>query len=121
MANKNQVVGQARVKVDGTVYSTSGESTMDIGGPSRESVKGDYEAGAYKEMTNEAKLDTTLLYKRGVSLADLRAIDDATVLFETDTGVTWIMREAYVAEVISFGQDGKAKVVFQSGPAEEVL
>jgi hypothetical protein len=121
MANPNRVVGQAKVKVDGRQYSTSGESTLEIGGPTREAVQGDYEAGAFKEMTAPAKLDTTLLYKGGVSLADLRSIDNATVTLETDTGVTWIMRQAYVAEVISFGQDGKAKVVFQGPPAEEVL
>ncbi|WP_067734494.1 phage tail tube protein [Novosphingobium naphthalenivorans] len=121
MANKNKVVGQAKVVIDGTTYSTSGESTMDIGGPSREGVSGDYEAGAFKETTNPAKLDTSLLYKAGVSLSAIRSIDDATVILDTDIGTQWIMRNAYVADVISFGQDGKAKVVFQSDPAEEVL
>ena len=40
---------------------------------------------------------------------------------ETDTGATWIMRNAYSSEPPSFGQDGKAKVMFEGPPAEELL
>lgn len=121
MANPNKVVGQVRIKVDGQQLSTSGEATLDIGGPMREAVAGDYEAGAFSEKTAESKLTVTLLYKKGVSLTDLRAIDNATTVLETDNGHTWMQRNAYVSDVISFGQDGKATVVFQAGPAEEVL
>jgi hypothetical protein len=121
MANKNRVVGQVKITIDGQRYSTSGEATMEIGGPTREAVTGDYEASAFKEASAPSKCEVTLLYKSGVSLASLRAIEDATVVLETDTGTQWIQRNAYVAEVISFGQDGKAKVVFQADAAEEVL
>lgn len=122
MANKNQVVGQAKIKVDGEIYPTDGSTTMNIGGTSRESVSGDYEAGAFKEMTNPARCEVTLLYKSGLSLSAIRAIDDATITLETDTGKTWIMRNAYCADAIEFsGSDGKAKVVFMSGPAEEMV
>lgn len=121
MANPNRVVGQAKVKIDGTSYPTSGETTLEIGGPVREPVPGDFEAGAFKESTAPSKVDVTINYKPGVSLSALRAIDNATVMVELDTGITWIVRNAYVAEVISFGQDGKAKVVMQGPPAEETL
>jgi len=121
MTNPNRVVGQVTIRVDGQQFATSGEATLEIGGPSREPVAGDYEAGAFKEATAPSKLDASLLLKGGVSLANLRAVDNATVTLETDTGTTWIVRNAYCADVISFGQDGKAKVVFQGPPAEEVL
>lgn len=121
MANPNRVTGQATVIVDGTTLATSGETSLEIGGPVRESVAGDYEAGAFKESTKESKVDVTLLYKKGVSLSGLRAIENATVIVELDTGISWIVRNAYVADVISFGQDGKAKLTFQGPPAEEML
>jgi len=121
MANKNRVLGQATVKVDGETFSTAGDTQLEIGGPSREAVTGDYEAGAFMEKTMPAKATVNLLYKAGVSLANLRAIDNATVTVETDIGETWLMSNAYVAEVISFSSsDGKAQLVFQSGPAEQV-
>lgn len=121
MANPNKVVGQMKVKVDGAQYPTAGATTLEIGGTVREPVPGDYDAGSFKEMTAPSKAEAEILYKPGVSLAVLRSIDNATLTIETDTGVTWIVRNAYVADVISFGQDGKAKVVFQGPPAEEVL
>ena len=121
MASPNRVVGQMKVKLDGATYATAGETTLEIGGPMREAVPGDYEAGSFKEATAPAKADVTLLYKPGVSLAALRGVDNATLVLEADTGITWIVRNAYVAEVISFGQDGKAKVVFQGPPAEEMV
>lgn len=121
MANKNQVVGQVKIKIDGTWYSTSKEASMEIGGATREAVAGDYEAGSFSESTSPSKVTVSLLYKSGVSLSDLRSIDDATITLETDNGITWIVRNAYAADVITFSQDGKAQVVFQGPPAEEML
>lgn len=121
MANPNRVAGQARVKIDGTQYPTAGETTLDIGGPMREAVPGDFEAGAFKESTAPAKLETTLLYKAGVGLGGLRAIDNATLTVEYDTGQTWILRNGYCADAISVSQDGKVKVTFCGPPAEELL
>lgn len=121
MANRNQVLGQVRVKVDGEVLETNGTSTIELGGPVRTAVRGDYQAGAFSEMTQESKVETNLLVKRGTMLGTLRAIDNATLTIETDTGQTFIIRGAYVADVISLTtSDGTAQVVFQGPPAEEV-
>lgn len=121
MSNPNQVVGQVKVKIDGATYPTSGESSMEIGGPVREAVEGDFDASAFKQKTSPSKVEVTINYKKGVSLSALRGIDNATVLLEADNGVVWIVRNAYVADVISWSQDGKGKVVFQGPPAEEML
>jgi hypothetical protein len=121
MANHNRVLGQARIKYDGTTLDTDGEATLDIGGTTREAVTGDYEAGAFREATAPSKLECSILLKSGVRLTDLRRIDNATVTFEADTGQTYIIRNAYVAEAITLsGSDGKAKLVFQGPPAEEL-
>lgn len=122
MANKNRVAGQAKVKADGQLFDTDGTTSIELGGPKREPVPGDYQAGAFKESTEPAKVETTILLKAGVSLARLRGIDNATITVETDIGTTWVVRNAYVADVISFNTgEGKAKLVFQGPPAEEML
>lgn len=121
MANPNQVVGQVTVIVDGQKLPTSGESTLEIGGVTREPVIGDYDASAFRETPMPSKADVTLLNNGKVSLSALRAIDNATLILKTDTGRSWVVRHAYVSEPPSFGQDGKAKVVFQGPPAEEML
>ena len=121
MANPNRVVGQVKIKADGQLLETDGQSTMNIGGPSRESVTGDYQAGAFSESTNAASCECNLLMKAGLSLTGLAAIDNATLTMETDTGRTYIMRNAYVSETISFStNEGKAKVMFMGPPAEEM-
>lgn len=121
MANPNQVVGQARIKVDGDTLDTDGESTLELGGPVREAQRGDYQAGAFSEKTAESKLTVKILVKRGTSLTALRDIDNATIDFRTDTGQSFLIRNAYVAEVVSLStSDGKADVVFQGPPAEEL-
>lgn len=121
MANPNRVAGQVKVRVDGDLLDTDGTSTLDLGGPAREAVKGDYQAGSFKETTEPSKVEVTLLVKATTRLTDLRTIDNATVIMETDVGQTFIVRNAYVAEVITFNSaDGKAKVVFGGPPAEQV-
>lgn len=121
MPNPNRVLGQARIKVDGDTLDTDGESTLEIGGPVREAVAGDFQAGAFRETTAPSKLETSILLKNGVSLDALRRIENATVTFEGDTGKMYVVRNAYVADVISFStSDGKAKVVFGGPPAEEL-
>lgn len=121
MANPNQVVGQARIKVDGDTLDTDGESTLELGGPVREAQRGDYQAGAFSEKTAESKLTVKILVKRGTSLTALRDIDNATIDFRTDTGQSFLIRNAYVAEVVSLStSDGKADVVLQGPPAEEL-
>lgn len=121
MANRNQVLGQVRVKVDGEVLETNGTSTIELGGPVRTPVVGDYQAGAFSETIAPSKVETNLLVKQGTSVASLRTIDNATLTIEADIGRTYIIRGAYVAEVISLTtSEGTAQVVFQGPPAEEV-
>ncbi|MFZ5746357.1 MAG: phage tail tube protein [Pseudomonadota bacterium] len=122
MANPNQVVGEARITCSSLgVLPTDGQTTLDVGGPMRTSVKGDHDASAFSQTTEAAKLDVSLLLKHSVSLAAIRAIDNDTITIEFDTGRTFVMRNAYSADVPSATtSDGKGKVVFQSGPAEEI-
>jgi len=121
MANPNRVVGQCKVTIDGQLLDTDGETEMDIGGAMREVVKGDNQAGAFRESTEASKTTTKLLFKGGLSLTALRAIDNATLTNKLDIGRTFVVRNAYVAEVISFStSDGKATVVWGGPPAEEV-
>ncbi len=121
MANPNRVAGQARLKVDGQIFETDGQSTLSLGGPVRTAVKGDYQAGAFSEATEEARVEMSILLKAGTSLSYIRSIDNGTVTLETDVGQTWLVRNAYCAEAISFAtSEGKARVVFMGPPAEEL-
>lgn len=121
MANPNRVAGQATITVDGDKLDTDGQSTLELGGPVRTPVAGDYQAGSFSQKEQESKMEVSILMKGGTRIADLREIDNATLTLRTDTGQHWLVRNAYVSDVISIStSDGKAKVVFQGPPAEEL-
>lgn len=121
MANPNRVVGQVKIKVDGDILETDGQSTLDVGGPVREAVQGDYQAGSFRETTKESRWEFSILMKGRVSATAIRAIDNATLTMETDTGQVYVTRNAYCAEPPSFSSsDGKLKCVFQGPPANEL-
>ncbi|MBI0530094.1 phage tail tube protein [Sphingomonas sp. TX0522] len=121
MANKNRVAGQAKVKIDGDLLDTDGTSTLDLGGKQREAVKGDYQAGSFRETTEPSQIELTLLVKAGTSLKALQDIDNATVTLEDDVGHTYIVRNAYTMKVDSYNvSEGKAKLTMGGPPAEEL-
>jgi len=121
MANRNQVMGQVTIEVDGERMPTSGESTLQIGGTQRENVPGDFDAGGFMERTVPSRCTVALLHRDRVSIASMRSIDNATLILKADMGKTWVVRGAYFVEASEFGQDGKASVIFEGQAAEELL
>lgn len=120
MAGRNQVLGQCRVTVAGVTYETDGKTTIAMGGTKRESVAGDYQASAFRESTEPGKVECSILIKPGVSLAALDFRGE-TVTILSDTGHQFVMRDAYTAEPVSTStDDGKAKLVLQGAPVEEL-
>lgn len=121
MANPNKVIGQAKVSIDGTRIATSGETTLMIGGATRENVPGDYDAGSFRETIAPARAEIGVLTKAATDLANIRNLDNATVTIEFDNGQSWLMRNAYSVEPSSIGQDGKSQIIFEGPPAERIL
>lgn len=120
MAN-NQVVGQARFKIDGALLETDGQTKLEIGGKKREPVMGDFQAGNFRESTEPSKIEVSVLYKEQTDLAAYRDITNSTITLEYDTGAVWVIRGGYYADVASINQqDGKASLVFMGQPAESL-
>ena len=120
MANPNKVWGQARVRVNGRELTLEPKSSLELGGIARESVEADFKAGFFTEKSVPSKLECSVIITPGLSLAELNAIDDATVTFEGDTGQTYVVNHAYVSDNVAIN-DGKAKLVLMGPPAEEVI
>ena len=120
---KNQVIGRAKIMVDGQVIATgSGNTTFDKGGVTREPVPGDYDASAFRVSGQKpAKLEISILTKQGFTAEQWEAIVDSTITVEFDNGQTYVMRSAYSegAPPITTS-DGLAKAVAYAGVAERV-
>lgn len=119
---RNQVIGKAKVKIDGVLYETAGDTVLDPGGPQRTPVEADYEEGAYQEgAPKPSKLEFNALTKSGFSTTEFGAITSATVSVEFDNGKSFVIRQAYSEGRPSMGtSDGKAKCVLYGKAAQEV-
>lgn len=114
--------GRATVRVNGKSYDTERGSTLDPGGVKREPRPGSNSTGGFTEELVPAKVEVTILFGEGDSLAEINAITDATIVFECDTGQTYIVRNGYSAEPVQLTEgEGKAKAVFMGEAAEEML
>ncbi len=120
MGNPNKLWGQTTITADGAQLPTEGKSSIEVGGPVRTAVEADNKAGFFTTATKPSKVECTVLIGAGTSLVALQAIENATIVFECDTGQTYIISNAYVADAVS-GSEGKAKVTLQGPPAEEEL
>lgn len=121
MVSKNQVAGRAKVRINGVLLDTAGETTLELGGAPREPVEGDYTTAFKRGTVKPSKLEVTVLNKATFSAAGFAAIEDATISIEFDTGKSYVMREAYAEDAPPMTtSDGKAKGVLYGRPAEEV-
>lgn len=93
-----QITGKATIYVDGTQLRTADEATLNPGGVSRSTVKGSGSIYGYTEETMEPTLECTVYHTAETSLADLGAITDATVIFQTDTGKRYVLTGAFATE-----------------------
>jgi hypothetical protein len=121
MGNPNQVIGRAKVKVDGQLFETGkGNTTLEPGGPMREPKEGDYDNSAFSETTKGSKLTFSVLTKNGFSATAFGAITDATVTVEFDNGKTFIIRHACSESAPPMKTDGLAECVMFGPAAEEI-
>lgn len=121
MGNPNQVVGRAKVKIDGELYDTGkGNTTLEPGGAFREEVEGDYSAGNFRESVKPSKLSFSALTKPGFSAVKFGQTSDATVSVEFDNGQTYVIRHAWAEGRPPMKTDGTADCVLMGPPAEEV-
>lgn len=117
-----KLFGRATVRVDGRAYDTKKGSTLETGGIKREPRPGSNSSGGYTEELMGSKLEMTVLFGAGDSAAQINAITDSVIMFETDTGQTYVVRGGYAEgnNTITEGE-GELKCVFYGEAAEELL
>ena len=118
-----QYAGKATIRLDGEVLSTDAGATLDVGGATRTSVVGANQVLGYSESPKPAHLECDVFVNKDTQLESFRQAREATITFEADSGNTWVLTGAWLMEPPTFtqaGEGGKARLVFESTPAQEI-
>lgn len=119
----SKIHGQATIRINGQVYESEDNAALTPGG-----VKNNERMTGRKFYFNQSYIPAIVTCKvpvpRGTSLRQLQEINGAEIIFESDTGSTWIIRNACQTGELNLagGADGgKVDITFHGEPAEEML
>lgn len=117
-----QFLGRATIKIDGAVVETNKGASLDLGGVKRTAIVTGSKVG-YAEELVPATVECETSLERGMSLETFRKLAGATVIFECDTGQSYVIRDAFVTDALNLkdGDGGNVAINISGAPAEEIL
>lgn len=95
-----QLTGRITIRLDGKELKSKDGATVDPGGVNRTTEKGGGRILGFTEEDVQASASFKLVHDKSVSLIALNKLVDATLSFETDSGVTFILRGAYTTKTV---------------------
>lgn len=95
MSNPNQVTGRVFITVNGSRLASKEGAKLNLGGVSRAGVAGDTGVHGYSEKTEIPFIECTISHKADTDLVALAAWANETAVFQTDTGQTYLLRNAW--------------------------
>jgi len=116
-----QYLGRATIAYDGNTLDTQKSAKLTLGGYARKPVTGSNSVGYAEEMV-PATLECEVNVSKDTPVESIRNITNATITFRADIGTTWMIREAFLEDVLELGEGdgGKMKVKLTGSPAEPV-
>ncbi len=116
-----KLLGRATIKVNGTAFRTKPGAQFDPGGTTRTTRVG-HEVHDDSEAGRQGSLEAEIDYDAETSVADINAIEDATVVFECDTGQTYVGNHWWSTgeSTLTDGPDSTVPIKFEGPAAEEM-
>jgi len=116
-----QITGRCWLYVNGALLrSKAGASLSGVGSTERTPVVG-AQVWGYSEKTVAPTVEATLAHTADLSLVALGQLVDATVTFECDTGVSYLLRHAWCENAPDLADgEGDVKVKFCGMSIEEM-
>ena len=115
----SQVTGIVKVFVNGQLQRSKEGAELDLGGKERTAQVG-HSVYGYSEKVVPGQVTFALSHMADTDIVALNETVDATVRFECDTGVTYMVGNAFVTKAIKLkGGDGEVSVEMQGDPAVE--
>lgn len=117
MANPNRLAGTASLTVDGQNYLLVGDFEYNPSTVTRESLVGMDDVHGFSEKKRVGSISGTLRDTGGLTVADLNAMDNVTVVAQLANGKTVIGRNCWTVEDQTVkSTDATVEVKFE-GPA----
>ena len=115
-----KLYGKTKIKVDGREIAVFAGSTLDPGGTKRTTQNGSTQVLGFTEEVMNSKIECDAKFGVGDSIANLD-FANVTVQFVTDTGQTYVIPSAWRTDPPGLSEGGKAKIVIEGDPAEEMV
>lgn len=107
--------GRAAITYNGKTLRTKPGATCNLGGTSRAADPLDTGEVGYVESTAAPELNCTVPLTADLDVDGLQNMVGAVVVFTSDTGKSWVIRDAFTVDTITVGGDVALK--FSGQPA----
>ena len=114
-----QLTGRVFITVKGKRLRSKEGATLKFSDFSRKGQTADTGVAGFTEGTEIPGCECVLLHAADTSLAEFKAMSNETVSFDTDTGRSFVLSEAWCAGALELSK-GEVKLSFESMKCEEV-
>jgi hypothetical protein len=114
----SQVLGKARISVNGAPIDSMQGASLDIGGNFAQSKTSTRKAH-HQEVFKQSKLELKIPKTADVSVAEVRDWRDVAVTYDGDDGKVYTIPKAWTISAMFDDQSGEISVSLEGEPAEE--
>lgn len=111
-----QVTGILKLYIDGKMMRTKPGAKFKVGGKKREAVSGHSVYGFAEEVVH-SELDCTIAHMSDTDAVAISGYIEQTLKVETDTGQTYIVKNAWVSEPCELSSGGDMSLKMMGEPA----
>jgi len=116
-----RVLGRATIKVNGVTLQSKPGATLNPGGIQRDPVIGSRTIHGATEQLTAPQLTVRITQSRDATLKQIQAIEEATILFEGDDGVSYVLDKAFSSAVPTLNETaGEISATFSAISCEEI-
>ncbi len=112
----SQVTGICKLYVDGKMIRTKPGAKLKVGGKKRDAVVGHSVYGFVEEPV-AAELDATVAHMSDTDVVEMSNLTGQTLRFETDTGQTYSIKDAWTSEPCELASGGDMTLKMMGQPA----
>ncbi|WP_169307189.1 phage tail tube protein [Chitiniphilus eburneus] len=120
MAGNTQFAGRVFISIDGSRLRSKSGAKLNVGGVERTPVETDLGTVGYTEKVKTPTVECTIVLSRDVDLVEFGRIVDTNLVFQTDIGATYALRNAFLTEPPEFtGGEGEVTLKFAGTHCEK--